>query len=318
LKPKSDLSRLLELVDGYRSTCLLTTALESGLLDELRQGPRDLAQLAESRQWHPGALVRLAEGLNSLGLLEGPPEQTTLTRLGQQLLHDSLQAWLLLIREEYLPAWARLSSSLRTGKAAFPEVFGQTPWEHRQAQPHLQEAFEKVTAGQQRHLVSRILRHGGLPVKGCLADLGGGQGELLQGLLESLPQARGWLLDTRPGPVVPGRRFEVVVGSFFEPLPDADVYVLKHVLHNWPDQDCLRLLENCAAALRPGARLLIIEDLKGADWQRLQMDLHMLVLHGGQERSLSELTCLLQQARLRLIRQVSLGPGLPQLLEAML
>lgn len=303
------------MVDGYRTTCLLTAALESGLIDELGQGTRDLRQLAESRQWHLGALERMARAMSSLGLLEGPPEQTTLTSLGQQLCSQSLRAWLCLIGEEYLPAWAKMSTSLRTGKAAFPEVFGQTPWEHRQGRPHLQEAFEKVTAVQQKHLVARILRHARLPAEGCLADLGGGQGELLQGLLESLPGARGWLLDRNPGPS--GPRFEVVIGSFFEPLPQADVYLLKHVLHNWPDEDCLRLLENCARALKPGARLLIVEDLKGADWESAQMDLHMLVLHGGEERSLSELTSLLQQARLQLARHVSLGPGLPEMLEVL-
>lgn len=323
MKPKSDLGRLLELVEGYRSTCLLAAAQELGLFDELEQGPCHLGQLAEKRRWHLGALMRAVDALASLGLLEGPPERTSLTPLGRQLLQKPLKAWLNLIREEYLPAWTKLSSSLQTGQAAFPEVFGQSPWQHRREQAHLQAAFESVTASQQRHLVPRILRHANLPTQDfCLGDLGGGQGHLLKGLLEKTPRARGWLLDLKPGarPLEedPDGGYEVIVGSFFEPLPQADIYLLKHVLHNWPDPDCLRLLQNCAKSLSSGARLLIIEDLKdpeSPDWERAQMDLHMLVMHGGQERSLSHLTSLLDQAGLRLTRHLGLGSGLPHMLE---
>jgi SAM-dependent methyltransferase len=142
-------------------------------------------------------------------------------------------------------------------------------------------------------------------------DIGGASGTLVHSLMTANPQLHGIIFDLPD--VVPSataaaalglaERSRVLAGDFFASVPEADLYLLKHVLHDWNDGQGVRILENCRRAMRPGGRVIVVERLCGEIGEpglAPLTDLNMMVLLTGRERSLSEYRGLLKQAGLRL------------------
>ena len=143
-------------------------------------------------------------------------------------------------------------------------------------------------------------------------DIGGSSGTLVHSLMTANPQLHGIILDLSD--VVPSataaaaalglaERSSVLAGDFFASVPEADLYLLKHILHDWNDGQAVRILENCRHAMRPGGRVIVIELLLGEIGEpgpAPSMDLNMMVMLPGRERSLSEYRALLKQAGFRL------------------
>jgi len=143
-------------------------------------------------------------------------------------------------------------------------------------------------------------------------DIGGASGTLVHSLMTANPQLHGIILDLPD--VVPSataaaaglglaQRSSVLAGDFFASVPEADLYLLKHILHDWNDGQSVRILENCRRAMRPGGRVIVIELLLGEMGEpglAPLMDLNMMVMLPGRERSLSEYRALLKRAGFRL------------------
>jgi ubiquinone/menaquinone biosynthesis C-methylase UbiE len=163
-------------------------------------------------------------------------------------------------------------------------------------------------------------------------DVGGGYGELLAQILLTHPSAHGLLFDL-PHAISQARahlsryglagRCEFIEGDFFKSVPgDADLYVMKTVIHDWPDDKARDILRSCRRALAPDARLLIVERLMPARLQPsvehqglARVDLHMLVALGAQERTQDEMQTLLASAGLTAVRRIETGSEF-QILEA--
>jgi SAM-dependent methyltransferase len=160
-----------------------------------------------------------------------------------------------------------------------------------------------------------------------MADIGGGHGLFLRGILSETKGPQGVLFDlpevieqaAAPGPSELNQRFSTVGGSFFKSVPDqCDLYILRHVIHDWSDEDAIKILENCRKAMSPGGKVLIIELLlKDPNQPAFTpfMDLTMLTLLWGRERTLSEYSKILSAAKLRLVRVIPTN-GLHTLIEA--
>jgi hypothetical protein len=212
----------------------------------------------------------------------------------------------------------------------FGHVFGCTPWQHRESHPHLNDAFNTVTSGEQARAISALLRGYDFGGRTCVADIGGGHGHLVGGILKKYPAMRGVLFDLPH--VVEGAgaamaeagvagRCDIIGGSFLESAPPgADVHILKHVLHNWDDDDCVRILRNLRSTIAADGRLLILENVLPDDLDTalpvIMLDLHMLLVHGGRERSEREYAALLAAAGFRSLRLRRMRPGAPDILEA--
>jgi ubiquinone/menaquinone biosynthesis C-methylase UbiE len=253
--------------------------------------------------------------------------------LGREGAGAGLRAWTELAGEEYLGAWGRLEHSVQTGEPAFARVFGQGPWQHRAERPALDAAFQRLAGGEQRRALSGLLRaYDPAPFR-RVVDVGGGHGHLLAGLLQRHPEMSGVLFDlphvmARAGEVLAqagvAERCQVVAGSLLDgPPPCGDLLLLKHVLHNWEDDGCVRILSHCARAMASPSRLLVLESLMPSDGQPaepalLMLDLHMLVMHGGRERTQEEYAALLESAGLQLLRRIATRAGAPDILEAAL
>ena len=142
-----------------------------------------------------------------------------------------------------------------------------------------------------------------------VVDVGGGQGLLLETVLERHPQLTGTVFDqahvvaTEPASAALAPRWQAVSGSFFEEVPEADCYLLKSILHDWPDDECVAILTTCRRSLRPDGVVLVVERLLGRPGYEVETafsDLNMLVLPGGRERTEEEYGALFAAAGLRL------------------
>lgn len=321
--PALDHERLLHLLDAYRSTCLLLAALATGLVDALRDTPKDAARLARETGAHPLSLARLLRGLERIGLVEQRGDAFRLTSMGVRLADPmgDERARATLVAEEHLGAWQHLSHAVLTGETAFERAFGMSAWEHRARRPELSAAFDRAMAGDLTRAAHAVASAYDFARSRAIVDVGGGRGALLAELLAQYPLARGIVFD-QPHVVDDAssvlqaagveQRASIVGGSFFDAVPaGGDTYVLHYVLHDWSDERCAVILRNCHAAMAPGARLLIVENLipeHGSASDRVVMlDLHMMAMLGGRERTADEFRTLLRAAGFDLLEILPAG-----------
>ena len=320
-EPAALRTRLLGLLQGFRATCLIVTAIKLGVLEHLRAGPASAQELADHLGAQRSSLQRFLRALEAVGLVEPRASGFALTSMGQMLLDSDagMRERAILTSEEYVPAWLELGHSVMTGEPAFPAVFGMNVWEHRKSHPDLGECFDRAMAEQQIH--GRRSLRSAYDFSGCgvVVDVGGGRGALIAEILQQYPNARGLVFD-QPHVVAGAQallaaagvldRCRIAGGSFFDSVPtDGDVYILQYILHDWDDSHCATILRNCRAAMRPSSVLLLAENIvpegaRPADFVTM-LDLHMMVMLGGRERTLSEYRSLLRSAGLELQRSPS-------------
>jgi SAM-dependent methyltransferase len=301
-----------------------------GLPDLMAAGPRPVAELAASAGLDERALHRMLRALAAAGLLrEDTPGCFGLTAVTQPLRADvfgSSRDMAIIFGEEVFRSFAEVVSTLRTGQPAFEKVYGQPFYDYLGANPVAARTFGTAMG---RAGVPAVLSGCDFTGVGTVVDVGGGDGGLLATVLRAQPQARGVLVDL-PAAATQAKerlaragldgRVDFVEASFFDAMPaGADVYVLCRVLHNWPDRDAVRLLRRIREAIAPGGRVIVIEDLvqpatgqdpgqdggqapdaTGAATAGLPgveiMDLLILLMLSGCDRSESEYTGLLGQA----------------------
>jgi hypothetical protein len=310
--------RLRQLIDGYRDTALVYVATKLGLPDLLARGAMSLEELARRLEVDDDRLNRLLRGLAVIGIVnDGPGHTYALTELGSGLCSQSpggLGAAALIAGEEYAPAWGDLLHSVRSGEVAFEHVFGMTAWAHRAQNPELNRAFQiwlREATASSADSVSRAYDFSDVKV---VADIGGGQGGVLRAILAGYPGVSGVLVDlphviAQAGPLFEeaglSGRYQLKAADFFNDVPGgADLYLLKSVLHDWNDEQCLTILRTCRKAMQSGTRLLIVERVlpeRAIDSpSTIMLDLHMMAVLGGRERSLADYRRLAAAAGLEL------------------
>jgi hypothetical protein len=314
-------TRLLDLMQGYRATCILLTAIKLGVLEHLRAGPASTQELAEKLGADLSSLQRFLRALEVIGLVEPLANAVALSPMGRLLIdHDAgLRDRSILSREEYLPAWLELGHSVMTGEPAFPAVFGMNVWEHRKSHPELGECFDRAMADLHARARRSVLGAHDFSGSPLVVDVGGGRGALIAEILRQYPNASGVLFDqpqvvegARPLLAAAGvlERCRIAGGSFLDSVPaDGDVYILQYILHDWDDDHCATILRNCRAAMRASSVLLVVENIvpegaRPADFVTM-LDLHMMVMLGGRERTVGEYRSLLRSAGLEVQRCVT-------------
>jgi hypothetical protein len=288
--------------------------------EQAREGPLDARGLAERTGADPAALTRLLRALAAFGVLEAagttPPVRYRLTPLGATLRSDAPGSALptaLLALSATGPAWQRLPHVVREGRPAYAAEHGVDFFAHLDGDPWLRGVFDRSQETGLALELRGVLDALDLTGTGVVVDVGGGDGALLAGVLTACPRLRGVLVDRAAALPAARARFaaaglaercEAVEGDFFGTLPTGgDLYVLRHILHDWDDDSCVRLLRSCRAAMPPGARLALVDhmadpadDGERAEWGAL-MDLYMLTLFdGGRERGRAETEALLHRA----------------------
>jgi hypothetical protein len=312
----NDSHTLLNLINGYRVTQAIYVVASLGIPDLLNDRPSDSCDLAATTGCDAKALYRVLRALAAVGILhEHRDGRFALTPLGVGLrseAHGSRHAWARFVgRSAVWDAWGELLHTVRTGENAFSHVHGMDTWHFRAQCPQESAIFDAAMREGTSRLADSLLASYDFSPFRNIVDLGGGDGTMLARILAQCLKATGRLLDlphvaARAHDVFAAKgvadRAAVVPGSFFEKVPTGgDLYVLKHVIHDWEDADAIAILGNCRREMSTGARLILIERIIGdpnEDAETAFSDLNMLVNAGGRERTRNEFDDLLREAGL--------------------
>jgi hypothetical protein len=307
----SDLTRL---INGYQISQAIHVAARLGIPDHLSHGPLSSNELARLSGSHPRTLYRLLRALASAGVFHEAENKTfSLTPIGECLRSDSptpLDGWAAYVGRPYAwQAWGNLEHSVRTGENAFRHLNGQSVWEYRSTRPDENAIFNRAMTANSRGAIEAIIAAYDFSRFRHVADIGGGQGQLLAGILGANKGLRGTLFDQ---PHVVGKaaevltqhdvadRCEIVGGSFFETIPEgADAYVMRAIIHDWDDKEAISILKTCRRAMTADARLLLVERVVEPPNEgpiSKFSDLNMLVMLGALERSYEEYSELCRTA----------------------
>jgi ubiquinone/menaquinone biosynthesis C-methylase UbiE len=327
-RTESSVNTLLDLVGGHRVTAVIYVAAKLGIADFLLEGPKTVAELARLTDTHERSLLRLMRALVLLSICTEPTDDRfKLTEVGAHLAANSehsLKAWTLVEGEMLRAGWGQLIDSIRTGKTA-TELAGLGQ-ERFEALAETKDAglFNEGMVSLTRTAIPALLSAYEFSGISTLMDVGGGLGELMRAILKQYPTMRGIVFDL-PHCAEGARknlsdagvadRCQFIGGSFFESVPaGADAIVMKSIIHDWNDERCVRILQNCHRVLQRGARLMVIDRVvperlepTAENLSAVMSDLNMLRGPGGCERTESEFRGLLEKAGFRLRRVVPGG-----------
>ncbi len=320
--PPVPLVTLQNLIVGKWVSQAVSLAAKLGIADLLKDGPRACGEMARANQVDESALYRVLRALASVGVFkEVADHQFALTPIAEYLrsdIHGSLRAVATMAGEDWTwRPWGELYHSVKTGERAFDRIFGVPPFDYLAKNPSAAAIFDEAMTGWSMQNSAAVKAGYDFSGIGTLMDVGGGHGYLLATILEANPAMRGILCETPE--VVEGAkariaslgladRCRIVAGDFFASVPaGADACILKSVIHDWDDQHATRILENCRQALGPGGRVLLAEMVipPGNDPHVGKLlDLEMLIMAGGHERTEAQFRELFASAGLRLTRIV--------------
>ncbi|MCP2168189.1 acetylserotonin O-methyltransferase [Goodfellowiella coeruleoviolacea] len=314
-------ARLLALNDGFLYARALQLVVEVGVPELLADGPRAVSDLAAATGTHPDALHRVLRALASQGVFrEEAAGWFALTPLGQHLRadHPGTVRSMVAFAGQVCHAFTDAMHSLRTGAPSCPETFGQPFFALLRDQPErgalFNAAMTEATVAESGAVVDAY----DFATARRIIDVGGGNGALLAAILRACPDSTGVIFD-QPHVAESARRrmtaagldgrWEVVTGDLFGEIPrGGDLYVLKWILHDWSDEQAVAILRGCRRAMGPESRLVLIERLLPADdtpHPSKALDLVMLVLLGGRERTGDGYARLLAEAGFRVSRVVA-------------
>jgi hypothetical protein len=294
---------------GAMAVQAIHVAARLGLADLVVRGPKTVMELAEATRTHGPSLGRLLRALTNLGIfVEDPDGRYSQTALSEALRTDHPQsmrplAMMLGAGFVWKPS-GELDVTIRTGQPAFEHVYGAQFFTHLAEHPDDAAVFNAAMSSLPAYITAIVDAYDFSKFE-RLVDIGGGHGALLVGILTANPRLRGVLYDL-PGvvagasvPPTVADRLEIVAGDFFEVAPaGADAYVLKGIIHDWNDASGVAILKNCRRAIRPEGRLFILDNVltPSSDPASALMDVLMMVLTGGRERTESEFRSLLREA----------------------
>ncbi|MCV7343348.1 methyltransferase [Mycolicibacterium rhodesiae] len=318
---------MMELIMGAWTAQLISAAAELGIADELANGPATGEELARRLNVDQDALRRMLRALIGVGVFRHRNDgRYELTALAETLRTDSPVSMAGMARwvgsAQHREHWSHVADAIRTGSAVVPALRGKPIFDYLADEPALGGIFNQAMTGLSESSVTAVVAAYDFSRFATIADIGGGHGRLLAAILASAPQAHGVLFDLPE--VVAGapallreygveNRTRIDPGSFFESAPEAaDAYVLKHVIHDWPDDDAVRILQSVRTAARLGARVLLIEFVipdHDRNFHGKWVDIEMLVVANARERTAAEYGQLLERAGFRLERVVdTVGP----------
>jgi hypothetical protein len=320
------------MIEGYKDTQFVALAARLGIADLLGDRPLTSDQLAEDTGSDPDALYRVLRVLAVRGIFAELPER----RFAITPISDLLRTQHPASRREvavfdagpWYRAYGALAHTVATGENAFRHVHGVPLFEYLADHPDEARMFDRRMTSFSSAEIPQIVEAYDFSGTRTVVDVGGGEGGLVAAILGAHPALRGVIFDQphvvggaehglREGGVAD--RCTIVGGDFFQTVPaGGDLYLLKWIIHDWEDDDAVKILSNCARAMVPAGRVVLAEVVIGAansgDDGPL-LDVHMMVLPGGRERTEAEFAQLFAAAGLRLTR-VIVTSGIMCLLEA--
>ncbi|MEP6567448.1 MAG: methyltransferase [Mesorhizobium sp.] len=300
---------------GFAVSQALRVVIELGIPDRLASGEQSVDELAAATQSDADALYRVMRLLAPEGVFrETLPRHFELTEVGAVLRSDrpGPRDFIRMINTEAYLAFEQLLHSVRTGKPAFDKVFGSARFDWLSEHPEQAALFQRAMVALGQGSNEAVAEAYDFKPFTRIVDVGGGHGQLLSAILARNPHLSGVLFDLPSGIAAAQQgaggdlsRTEFVAGDFFESVPTGDVYVLKKVIHDWDDQRAAAILRNCRKAMLPTGKVLVAETLVPPGDEPAQIkniDVVMLAVTGGLERTEAQYTSLFDAAGLRLER----------------
>ncbi|WP_026356937.1 methyltransferase [Mycobacterium sp. 141] len=312
---------LLEMILNAWVAQGITAAVQLGVADALAGGPLPPEELARRVDANPDTLNRLMRALVGEGIFRRTRDgRYALNALADPLRTDAPVSIAGMARfvgaPEHREHWSRLGEAVRTGEAVIPKMRGMQAFEYLSSEPELGVIFNDAMTSVSELAIAPVVAAFDFTPYATIADVGGGHGRLLSAILQATPSARGILYDLPQ--VVEGApkllakygtedRVEIIPGSFFESAPaGADLYILKNIIHDWPDEQAVSILRNIRAAA-PGATLLLVEAVipeHDRGFLGKWIDMEMLIGIAARERTAAEYRKLYQEAGFRLTNVV--------------
>jgi len=322
--PAADGAALSQLIWGFAVSQAVYVTAKLGIVDVLRDGPKTAGEVAATVGAHEPSLRRLLQALTTVDILvEDGHERFAATLTGELLRSkhpQSVRAFALCMGAPFVwQPWGELCTAIQTGKPAFDRVHGESFFAYLGQQPEEAAVFDAAMTSLSSSELPAILAAYDFTSLTTIVDVGGGQGALLRGILERYPHITGVLFDLlsvvaeahdlKDSAVA--ERCAFVGGDMFRSIPTGgDAYILRSILHDWSDAEALQILHNCRQAIADHGKLLVVELLltppNAPDFAKW-LDLNMLVMLTGRERSEAEFRELYAAAGFQLTRIIPLG-----------
>jgi hypothetical protein len=324
--------QLLNLLMSRIAVQSIYVAAELDIAELLAERPQSVAELARATDTKPDMLERLLRYLVGIGIFRDADDNYQLTPLGEKLrsgVSGSIRNLALLNGDVFWGPTGHLLETIRTGQTAF-DLFHETGlFGFLQKKPEVGVMFNQAMVEVTEIMARPILNSYDFSKIRVLADIGGGNGQMLSLILSCYPEMKGILFDlphvieNTAGFLANAgitQRVQRVEGDFFKQIqPEADAYMLKYILHDWDDSDAATILKNIRAIIPNKGRLLIMDSVVNEDNQPAHgktADINMMILTGGRERTLKEFRSLLSKSGFELSRVY--GEGLHwQILECL-
>lgn len=315
--------QIMQLSTAYMAPACLHVAAKLRIADQLASGSKSVSELAGSaRGIHEGSLYRIMRALASVGVFTETAPRTFANTALSELLCEHVpgsmrDVVLFMANPTHFRIFAEMEHSVKTGQTGIKHLTGLDAFEFLKQNPVEEQAFNAAMSGMSAHYAHAVLEAYDFGDLGTIADIGGGHGALLCAVLGKHYELRGIVFDAPhvaagAAPHIEsmglGDRCQAMGGDFFKKVPAADSYILKSVIHDWDDERAIAVLKNCAASIGGDkGKVLLLEMVLSpgnephfGKW----VDLEMLLMAGGQERTEAEFAELLAKAGLRLTRVV--------------
>lgn len=323
LRPQAqDAERVMQLASGMGFTAALQPIVRMGVPDVLANGPLRVSEIAVKTGSNADALYRVMRLLASVGVFAELPEKVfALTSTSELLRSDvpgSMRSMVLWLSNRFhFKVWSEMAHSIQTGKPAVEKVCGQPCFDVIFGDPEVADDFNSAMTGFSRQIAPALLETYDFSKVGTLMDIAGGHGAILCEVLNKYPEMKGILFDLpnvipeanrRIGSLKLDDRCQTIAGDFFQGVPSgADVYYMQHILHDWADEPALKILGHVHRALegRKDGRLMVVESTvreDSAPTPAKWLDLEMLLMPGGRERTEKEWRELFRRANFEISR----------------
>ena len=319
-------SGILQIVNGAYVAGAVSCLAQLGIPDLLENGAKSAEELAAQTGAQPDALYRLMRATACVGVLaEGSDKkfsQTPMSAVLRTNAHPSLRGLAIMTgREWHERGWSRLEYCVRTGKQALDEIYGMNIFEYLKHNPEESRIFDNAMTGLSSidgPAVADAYNFAGVQ---NIVDVAGGHGLLLATLLGRNPHLKGTLYEVphvlegaKTGALKPYMdRCTLTSGDMFSSVPaGADAYIMKHIIHDWPDDACVKILKACRQGVNPGGKLLMVDCViqPGNDFSPGKfLDLQMLIFPSGRERNEPEFRKLLEASGWKLSRIIPTAAG---------
>ena len=313
---------LRQMSGGYCLSRSIHVLAELNVADALGETAQSAAELAKSVGANADALFRILRLASAHGVFEAEGDKFWHSAASRMLRTDHPQSMRSFVRmfglEINWGAYGELEYSVRSGRPATTRTLPGGCWNYLAQHPEANSIFNETMLAKAQGQIPAIIASCDFSRFETIGDIAGGRGHLLSAILEAAPTVKGILFDlphvVKEASAMASSRLTLQSGDFFkDALPRCDAYILMEIIHDWPDEEAVAILGAIRRAAVPRARLFLIETIvpadPGPDWSKM-LDIHMLTLLGGKQRTLQEYGTLLEQSGFAFQREIDTRAGI--------